>query len=121
MNDQTAKLLEQLAQKLGTTASYLWSVLLKQAFINAITDLLYLVLTIIGGFLLCKLHKHFSLENDNCDNIYYDNDYLGIVMAIAAIIWGAIAIVCFFSIGNIINGFFNPEYWALDRILSSIK
>lgn len=31
MNEQTTKLIEQLAKELGTTAEYLWTVLLKQS------------------------------------------------------------------------------------------
>jgi hypothetical protein len=42
-------------------------------------------------------------------------------MIALTIIWGVCIIACFFSIGNIINGFFNPEYWALKEILSSCK
>lgn len=35
MEEKTIKLIEQLAQKLGTTTEYLWAVLLKQAPIDA--------------------------------------------------------------------------------------
>ena len=123
MNDQTTKLIEQLAQKLGTTAEYLWTVLLKQAPISALTDLFYLVITTIIGIGLYKLHKYFCKdgigEYDN--SLYDDNDYVAPVMIALTIIWGICIIACFFSIGNIINGFVNPEYWALKQILSSCK
>ncbi len=122
MNDQTTKLVEQLAQKLGTTAEYLWAVLLKQAPISAATDLIYLILVIIGGVLLYKLHKYLSEEGGEYKNsIYCDKEELVVIpMVLVTFLWGVIAIVCFFCIGNIINGFFNPEYWALKEILSQL-
>lgn len=45
MNEQTVKLVEQLAQKLGTTTEYLWNVLIKQAPISAAIDMIYCLLT----------------------------------------------------------------------------
>ena len=119
MNEQTTKLIEQLAQKLGTTAEYLWTVLLKQAPISAATDALYFILVIIAGIGLWKLHRYLSKERGEYEHsIYYDQEETVIIpMVIIAIIWGICFIACFFSIGNIINGFFNPEYWALKEVL----
>lgn len=121
MNEQTAKLVEQLAQKLGTTTEYLWSVLLRQAPISALTDLIYFVLVCIGGVFILKAHKNFSKENERRDSKYYDNDALAPIMIVVVVIWTVLFLAAFFSIGNIVNGFFNPEYWALDEILSSLK
>lgn len=121
MNDNTTKLIEQLAQKLGTTAEYLWSVLLKQAFVSAITDLMYLILVLLGGYGLFKLHKFLSKVEDNGDCIYEDAGFTVAVMIVATVIWAILFIVCFFSLGNIINGFFNPEYWALNEVLDTLK
>lgn len=44
MNEGTERLLTQLAEKLGTTTEYLWAVLLKQAPIDAIGQLVSIVL-----------------------------------------------------------------------------
>jgi ABC-type multidrug transport system permease subunit len=122
MNEQTTKLIEQLAQKLGTTAEYLWTVLIKQAPISAATDALYFILVIIGGIILYRVHKYLGKETDGNNSIYYDQEENVIIpMGIAAIIWAICFIACFFSIGNIINGFFNPEYWALKEVLGSCK
>jgi len=122
MNDQTTKLLEQLAQKLGTTAEYLWGVLIKQAFVSAVTDLIYFIIVLIAGFGLFKLHKFLAKSNENGDCIYEDWEEVSIPpMILFAIIWAILFIACFFSIGNIINGFLNPEYWALSEILDTLK
>lgn len=123
MNEQTTKLIEQLAQKLGTTAKYLWTVLIKQASISAATDILYFILVIIGGIFLFKLHKYLSKERGEYEqSIYFDKEEIvTIPMIIVAVIWGICFITCFFLIGDIINGFFNPEYWALKEILEACK
>jgi len=57
MNENTAKLIEQLAQKLGTTSEYLWGVLLKQASISATVTLLKTIAILLFGWFLWKTHK----------------------------------------------------------------
>ena len=121
MEEQTVKLVEQLAQKLGTTTDYLWSVLLKQAPISALVDLIYFVLVCIGGYFLLKTHKNFSKEVGGHSSKYYCNDALAPIMIVVVCIWAILFIIAFFSIGDVINGFVNPEYWALNKILSSLK
>ena len=121
MENLTA-LLEKLAEKLGTTTEYLWGVLIRQAPISAITDLIYFMLVILGGIALYKIHKRLMKEDESGDSVYYNLEEGAIVpMAIAVIIWAVIFIICFFSLGNMINGFFNPEYWALDEVLGLCK
>lgn len=45
MNKNTEQLIRELSDKLGTTAEHLWGVLMKQAFISGVTDVItYLVL-----------------------------------------------------------------------------
>ncbi len=113
---------EQLAIKLGTTADYLWSVLLKQAPISALTDLIYFILISIGGIILFKAHKRFSkLGEDGWTNKYEDSEELVFVMGVIVLLWGVSFIVAFLSLGNVINGFFNPEYWALNQVISNLK
>ena len=54
-------------------------------------------------------------------SIYDDNESVVAVMMALAFMWIVISMVCFFSFGNIINGFFNPEYWALKEVLGVLK
>lgn len=120
MNEQTVKLIEQLAQKLGTTTEYLWTILIKQAPISAAIDMIYCLLTIVGGLVLYRMHKVFSIEKHGTyknETLYDARDGVGFCMVLAAIVWAIIFIVCFFSLNNIVNGFFNPEYWALKEII----
>jgi hypothetical protein len=107
MNEQTLKLLESLAAKFGTTTEYLWGVLIKQAHISATTDLVRVLITIIVASILTK--KILSVD---CDDPFYK--WLGI-----GVIWVIIGGAFLGSIGGIVNGFVNPEYWALQQVIGA--
>jgi hypothetical protein len=119
MNDQTTKLIESLAAKLGTTADYLWAVLLKQAPVDATLTLIQILIVIAAGVTLYKAHMHLS--NDKNDNSYYQREAYGPLMGVLFIGWMFFAGAAFFAIPNVINGYFNPEFWALDYVLSQVK
>ena len=122
MKNQTTELLEKLAVQLGTTAEYLWSVLLVQARISAMTDLIFLILAILSGYLLYRTHRYLSQGTEDSHSIYYEKEEAVVIpMIIGLIIWIIFFLAMFFSIGNIISGLFNPEYWALNKILKSIR
>jgi transcriptional regulator with XRE-family HTH domain len=118
MNESTTQLIESLAAKLGTTAEYLWGVLLNQAAVSATISLLFAVtsityLTIYLRWLIAKV------KADELDILDYEKN---VAMSMFG---GAVAILSFVTIGfalpNIITGYINPEYWALQEILKHIK
>ena len=122
MNKETQELLQKLAEKLGTTVEYLWQVLLKQAQIDAFTTLFQFFLIALFGVVLFRLHKKFlkPLSDDRySDNLYskYDEAIVW-PMIIGLIVFVILSICAFFSITDMVNGFLNPEYWALQRVLS---
>lgn len=122
MNEQSTKLLEQLAYKLGTTTEYLWGVLIKQAPIAATTQLCQTIGVIIFGFILWKIHKYLLKENDKGYSRYSTyEEGAAIPMVIGLIIFMFCIIACFICFSDVINGYFNPEYWALDSILNKCK
>lgn len=118
MNPETVELLRELATQLGTTSEYLWRVMVHQAPISAIGTLIQMILVGVATYILIKVHLRLSNREDNKN--YEDSFGLGIVMIAAAVILGILIIACFFGIEDVINGFFNPEYWALDKILHKI-
>lgn len=120
MNDNTLKLLEQLAAKLGTTSEYLWSILIKQAPISASINLLLCAFIMVYNVVWIKLHLKF-MNDDN--DLSYDNKegFLTVPMGIGGVA-GALFIFLFLALlKSAIYGFFNPEYWALTYILDHIK
>lgn len=126
MNENTAKLLEQLANKMGTTSEYLWNILLRQASIDATITLIQYALLAIAGIALYKIHLRLSkpIKSDTYGSdwdSYSDNDFYGVIMVASLIVYSILIIAAFFCVGSVINGYFNPEYWALDRLLDAVK
>ena len=122
MNDNTTKLLEQLAKKMGTTTEYLWRVLLKQAPIDATVTLLQFIAIVLFGYAIWRVHKKLLSEDKDGDTGYYKyEEAAAIPMIIATIVFAIMFLICFCCLGDIVNGYFNPEYWALQKVLSSVK
>lgn len=110
MNEQTQKLIEQLASKLGVTVEHLWGVLIHQAPISSGIWALEVVLGIITGGVMLK--KSITLlKQDDEDGLAIGLVCGGVVLVLFAVIFMAV-----YS-DQIMAGFFNPEYWALRQIL----
>jgi len=112
MDKSTLLLLEKLASELETTTECLWVTLLKQAHVSATMSLLFFIIVIIVGILLFKLHKRLMKENKDEYSVF------ALPMIISAISWAILFITSLTFLGDIINGFINPEYWALNKILN---
>jgi len=120
MDKSTLLLLEKLAYELGTTTECLWVSLLKQAHLCAKTSLLFFIIVIIVGILLFKLHKRLMKENKDEYSVFDLNGKFALPMIIGAISWAILFITSLTFLGDIINGFINPEYWALNKILNML-
>lgn len=123
MNEQTIKLLRELAEKLGTTAEQLWSVLVKQAPIDAVTDLLILAGSWVIFWILLsyskKAYADYALKEAANKNEYRGPDpSKAIIFAIIAVVAGMASVIGSIAFASpIISGLFNPEYWALRQII----
>lgn len=120
MKKETVELLEKLADKLGTTSEYLWSVLVNQAYVNAIGEVIFILIATAFSYAMCKMHLHF-MDRDNEYSYYEKEEVLGIPMIIGAIVMVLLIIGCICSVRSIVTGVLNPEYWALEQILETIK
>lgn len=127
MDEQTLKTVEKLAQKLGTTSEYLWKILVKQAPVESSITLFQYLLVGIFGYTLFKLHNYLSEERSYGDREWMRTGYAHYVesailpMIILISIFLILSVCCFFSINKVINGFFNPEFWALNYVLGHLK
>ena len=122
MDTETVNLLTELAAKLGTTSEYLWGILVRQAPVAATITLIQIIFTVLSGIFLWKLHKYFSKETDKRYSMYdRGNGGLEALMVMFSILILTIGIVLFFAIESMFNGYFNPEYWALNKILNVLK
>lgn len=120
--EQVSVLLQQLASQLGTTVTYLWTVLLKQAPIDATIKVTANIAIAIFGIVLYKLHIKFSREIKD-GWTWYDEygEGIKISMIVGVAVFAISVIIGLRLIPDIINGYFNPEYWALKQILNLKK
>jgi hypothetical protein len=122
MNENTAKLLEQLASKMGTTSKYLWRILIKQTPIDATINLVQSILAIAGAFVLYSIHMKFLDKSNAGSSIYEIFQAAAVIPMVLLSTVSLISIIgVFASMGDIVNGYFNREYWALNKILEKIK
>lgn len=119
MNDETSKLLRELADKLGTTTEHLWIVLVRQATINAYTNLFLCTLIVVYLGVVVRLHIKFL--NDENEWSYENKDMtVGGPMILAGFA-SVVTIVAFFSMfRSAVTGFLNPEFAALKYILEQL-
>lgn len=113
MKNETTILLEKLAAQMGTTAEYLWAVLIRQAPISATVDLVLALIFLT----ITWLYVRFGIKK--WQRIYDEDWGLGYAAG------GIIVVILFFcaiiSIPGIINGYMSPEYWALKEVLNTIQ
>ena len=109
-------LLEKLAETLGVTTKILWEVMIKQAPISGCIDIIQYIIFIIAciGCYKITIKSYSNVKTNEVDDIIY------LPLIFAWIILSVVGIVCFFCIGDTVIAFVNPEYWALDRILTKI-
>lgn len=122
MDDKTLQALTALANKLGTTAEYLWGVLLKQAPISAVTNLVLLALMVAAWalwfrFVLKMTRVPEPTKDDRYPQAQWHQD--GAVLAWATVV-GSGMILCVIAVTAlpmVVYGLLSPEYWALRQIL----
>lgn len=122
MDEKTLQAMTDLAEKLGTTAEYLWGVLLKQAPIAGAVDLLLTVAWVAAAVLWLSFVKRKTTEPPTRDDgrpLYAEWDdeaeFFGWVSAVCLALIAGMNVS--FSLESIVAALFNPEYWALAQIL----
>jgi hypothetical protein len=116
MNPEILKRIDLLAAKLGTTASQVWEIFLKQAKVEVWEDLGLTVLgtgLIIGGAFLARwATKQFQAASYNNKDLYIAPVVIGWLVGLLG---GVLLLVGSLSIWTPL---LNPQYWALQQILS---
>jgi uncharacterized Tic20 family protein len=117
MNNETTLLLNKLAEKLGTTADNLWAILLHQAPVDATITLVQSILFVLTPFIVYRVHCRI----EKMEYRYGENDAYGLLMILAAVVSAILVIIAVCSMDTIVNGYLNPQYWALEKILDTLK
>lgn len=114
--------LQQIADKLGTTASELWKLLIKQAYVTGITNIISYVAIILAIFGLFKFWVWMCKPFDEYSKNYEEYCVLSVIMGFVSVGLGMSAIVFLTtSIKETITIFVNPEYWALSQLILLAK
>ena len=121
MDDKTLQALTVLAEKLGTTAEYLWGVLLKQAPITGAIDLAIMAAWVAMAWLWCRFVLRKTTAPKATDDAPYpkadwreEAAFFSWLSAVALV--GVTALIVSSSFAMAVAALVNPEYWALRQI-----
>jgi choline-glycine betaine transporter len=118
--------LDQLAAKLNIAVEGLWDVLVNQATIEAMQDVL-LFLCSIAVIGVCYLFFNRMMKvrvravkekNEEKEEFFFAMSMIAAFLGIAAVIWSIVNLI---ALANIPTKLFNPEYWALSEVLKLIQ
>ena len=123
MTQEVLKRLDAFAAQLHTTGAQLWDILVAQARVEAIKDLLDLgVAGFVGtaGLYICIKLAIFCTNED--DKKYSEKNEGNIVAAfMGSLLTGVVGLIgagCFLvNLTSWITPLLNPQYWALQQIL----
>lgn len=106
---ETNQLIEQLADKLGTTAERLFGVLVNQAPINSKSNLIMYVIGLILAYFAFKNAERLRKKPQH---------EFEPIMILSYLFCFSIFLLIAMSLRSTIFGFTSPEYWALKQILN---
>lgn len=133
--DKTSEAISDIATALKVPAEHVYTVLVRQYVNKAITGVFVIVLLLIIVFTLWNLHKYFYAKHLKDPNVVKDleqgysvgteNSQFGVFSVIVGILFiitiMATIVVTLGLSSDIITGFFNPEYGAIQEILRIVK
>lgn len=111
MNDKELELVKALADKLDTTAAHLWQVMIRQAFISGVLNL---VACVIALALLGCLWRVTIVKTRSGEDWHGDIEPWWFLVAVMSLI--VTALIGVLS-GSIVTALLNPEYWALMQLI----
>lgn len=127
MNEQTEKLIRELAAKLGTTTEHLWQVLTYQAMITGLTNIfLFLFLFCFLWISLKIIRAKTKVPPKTQSNLYpngqWEMDGPGFAAwALWSVAVATFGIVFLTNFADITSALLNPEYFALQQVLHIVK
>lgn len=111
------KRLDALAEKLGTTGAYLWSMLVKQAYYTGIQDAIWAAAFLIVAILGYK-GVRYSYTKSCADHYGAEGWVYGVVFGCIGVV-ACVGLFLGFST-EAIKEIANPGYYALKQILETV-
>ena len=104
--------LDALAAKLGVGAEYLWEVLISQAGVRVIQNLMIIAFVLVCVVVWSVCFRHLVAQEDENHWGWGPTILLGLLLVIGAVGAGVLA----WELPGLI---LNPEYWAFQQILEA--
>jgi hypothetical protein len=117
-DDKIAHLLEELANKLGTTIEHLWNILIHQAYVEAFKNIAIIAFFIIAEMIIFKYVIKYN-KGKRFEEIDDDFGFIAVLLFIVILVF--IIVITLNLVPETVDAIFNPEYWALNHILKCIK
>jgi len=112
--EKIAELLQGLADQLGTTVPYLWEVLVRQAYVTGLLNIIYAAVLLLISVIAYRLTIKFTKKAKDTPRGYWE------IPATAA---GMACFGCVIAppimVYHAVIALANPEYWALQKILAT--
>lgn len=105
--------IDALAAKLGTTAQFVWGVLVKQAKIELIKDIMGLVLSIAVLFAIVKFWVWANKKHEEIIDLNFFVFFGGIIATLGGTVFFVASVIQSFDIPTLL---LNPQYWALQQM-----
>lgn len=124
LTEQVKQAVSSIAEGLKAPAEHVYSVLVKQRVINAVSNIfIYLILITLSYISIRWTVGKYDPEEDCYDGVMWDGykyDINGWIF-LPLVVTGATILIIGGSMSTTISGLLNPEYFAIQEILSIIK
>lgn len=125
MDEKTLQALTALANKLGTTAEYLWGVLVKQAPITGVIDLVLMAALVLLTVMWCRFVMRKTTapkptEEDRYPHADWEEEDAIAAWLSAGVLVSFTVLIVMLHLATAMTALVNPEYWALRQILQLI-
>jgi hypothetical protein len=122
MDDKSLAALDGLASKLGITTNHLYQIMVNQAPVNAIGQLILLVCSTIAVLVFLYIGTTTIWRAETQEGKATKKQVWLIVMSlIIALIATIVFLGTVWHVPDILTGFKNPEYWALKELKETTK
>jgi hypothetical protein len=114
LTDKEMELVVKLGQQVTTIGTDVWSIYRSQAKVSAVIDCLQY--SLLAGFWTTLSFKWKKIME-----LVEDNEGLAVISFFGGVFMVVITAIAFFAVYDTITALVNPDYWALNKLISKLK